>query len=167
MSVADARSDKYELRRKRLAELIAERFGGSNAKFARAIQRSDSYVSRMLSPPNNANSKLIGEDMVDVIEDALGIAGFFGTASPPLKGVAKEGRRTMNAEVVALLERAITSPTTEPTLRDQFAIAALPAVMQTAIERGARAVGGGPITEEVVAMQAYILADAMLAERAK
>ena len=54
--------------------------------------------------------------------------------------------------------------TSELTLRDQFAIAALPAVVQSSFE-GKIVAKEGSTTEAVMAEQAYHFADAMLAAR--
>ncbi|MBD8654153.1 hypothetical protein IFT68_00750 [Oxalobacteraceae sp. CFBP 13730] len=69
----------------------------------------------------------------------------------------------------AMQDWAARAPQTEPlaaelTLRDRFAIAALPAVVSSvfADEVDAR---DGPITEKTIAQQAYHFADAMLAAR--
>jgi phage repressor protein C with HTH and peptisase S24 domain len=64
--------DKYEKRRVRLAELRDQKYHGSASDLARAIGKEPSYVSRMLYPAGKAGKKRIGEDMVDVIETALG-----------------------------------------------------------------------------------------------
>jgi phage repressor protein C with HTH and peptisase S24 domain len=64
--------DKYEKRRVRLAEVRDHKFHGSASDLARAIGKEPSYVSRMLYPAGKAGKKRIGEDMVDVIETALG-----------------------------------------------------------------------------------------------
>jgi phage repressor protein C with HTH and peptisase S24 domain len=64
--------DKYEKRRTRLAEVRDRNFHGSASDLARAIGKEPSYVSRMLYPAGKAGKKRIGEDMVDVIETALG-----------------------------------------------------------------------------------------------
>lgn len=50
-------------------------------------------------------------------------------------------------------------------LRDQFALAALPAIMSAAMENRARRKGGGAITEAWIAQYSYEIADAMLAAR--
>lgn len=64
--------DKYEKRRLRLIELRDRRFAGSASDLARTIGKDASYVSRMLYPVGKAGKKRIGEDMVEVIETALG-----------------------------------------------------------------------------------------------
>lgn len=65
--------DKYERRQMRLAELMAERCGGSPTALAREIGRDSSYVSRMLYPPGKKGRKRIGEDMADAITLAFGL----------------------------------------------------------------------------------------------
>jgi phage repressor protein C with HTH and peptisase S24 domain len=64
--------DKYEKRRVRLVEVRDRNFQGSASDLARAIGKEPSYVSRMLYPAGKEGRKRIGEDMVEVIETALG-----------------------------------------------------------------------------------------------
>lgn len=69
--------DKYELRRQRLIELKAQKCGNNSAELARRIGREPSYVTRMLYAEGKPGRKRIAEDMVQIIEDAFGIPGWF------------------------------------------------------------------------------------------
>lgn len=61
--------DKYEVRRLRLLDLIDNKCGGKINALAAKIDRSDSYVSRMLYEEGKAGKKRIGEDMADLITE--------------------------------------------------------------------------------------------------
>ena len=65
--------DKYETRRLNLRALLHSHCGGRAATLADLIGRSPSYVSRMLYPEGKDGKKRIGEDMRDLIEDALSL----------------------------------------------------------------------------------------------
>jgi hypothetical protein len=65
--------DKYEVRRLNLRAVIRTHCGDRIATLADRIGRSASYVSRMLYPEGKAGKKRIGEDMRNVIEDALSL----------------------------------------------------------------------------------------------
>jgi len=69
----ECRMDKYETRRLNLRALIHSHCGGRAATLADLIERSPSYVSRMLYPEGRDGKKRIGEDMRDIIEDALSL----------------------------------------------------------------------------------------------
>lgn len=60
--------DKYEIRRKRVAELIDRDFNGVIAAFAKKIEREPSYVGRMLYEPGKKGRKNISDKLIDVIE---------------------------------------------------------------------------------------------------
>lgn len=60
--------DKFEIRRKRVAELIERDFNGVIAKFAKKIEREPSYVGRMLYEPGKKGRKNISDKLIDVIE---------------------------------------------------------------------------------------------------
>jgi hypothetical protein len=60
--------DKYEIRRRKVEELIRDRCGGVHAKFAEKIERSPSYVGRMLYPEGKPGKKNISDTLIDVIE---------------------------------------------------------------------------------------------------
>ena len=63
--------DKYEHRRLRLQKLRMEECGGVITRLAEKIDRSPSYVGRMLGEEGSAGKKRIAEDMVDVLEAAF------------------------------------------------------------------------------------------------
>ena len=60
-------------RKARLRELIQARFGGVIARFAEAIDRNESYVSRMLYPSDKSGSKPIADKIMLVMEEALNL----------------------------------------------------------------------------------------------
>ena len=60
--------DKYEIRRQKVEELIRVRCDGVYAKFADKIERSPSYVGRMLYPEGKPGKKNISDTLIDVIE---------------------------------------------------------------------------------------------------
>lgn len=61
--------DKYEIRRLRVLKLMEEDFEGVIAKFADRIERSPSYVGRMLYPAGKKAKKNISDTLIEVIED--------------------------------------------------------------------------------------------------
>ena len=64
----------YEIRRRRLAELIEIRFDSKQSAFAEKIDRSPNYVSRMLSKSKDPSKrKRIGEELARHIETACRI----------------------------------------------------------------------------------------------
>lgn len=65
--------DKYELRRKKLVDLMHERCDGKVSSLAKRLGRSDSYVARMLYPTDKAGFKRIGEEMADLIAQTFGL----------------------------------------------------------------------------------------------
>ena len=65
--------DKYENRRQNLAALMDAYCDGKVAVLAERLERSPSYVSRMLYPEDKAGKKRIGEDMAERIEFAFNI----------------------------------------------------------------------------------------------
>jgi phage repressor protein C with HTH and peptisase S24 domain len=69
----ECRMDKFEIRRLNLLALLRTHCGGKAATLADKIGRSASYVSRMLYVDGKVGKKRIGEDMRDVIEDALAL----------------------------------------------------------------------------------------------
>jgi len=75
-------------RRARLRTLINERFDGIAAHFAAAVDLAPSYVSRLLREPDRKGSANLGERMVEKIEFALGIEGYFST--PAERDVARQ-----------------------------------------------------------------------------
>lgn len=65
--------DKYEIRRRHVLELIKNQCGGVHAKFAEKIERSPSYVGRMLYPDGKKGKKNISDTLIDVIEDRFAL----------------------------------------------------------------------------------------------
>ncbi|BAP80932.1 transcriptional regulator [Pseudomonas sp. MT-1] len=63
--------DTSDLRKIRVRQLIEQRFEGIAANFADAVNRTPSYVSRMLA--SNKHSRGIGEEMARSIEQKLGL----------------------------------------------------------------------------------------------
>lgn len=61
-------------RKQRLRELIEHSCGNVIAVFAEKIARNESYVSRMLYPPEKAGAKPIADKMMLVIEEAFGLS---------------------------------------------------------------------------------------------
>jgi phage repressor protein C with HTH and peptisase S24 domain len=73
--------DKFEIRRLNLLALLHSRCNDSAAVLADKIDRSASYVSRMLYPEGKASKKRIGEDMAEIIEKAFNLVK--GSMSEP------------------------------------------------------------------------------------
>ena len=65
--------DKYEIRRQKVMELIENRCGGVHAKFAEKIDRSPSYVGRMLYEEGKKGKKNISDTLIDVIEEKFNL----------------------------------------------------------------------------------------------
>src|SRR5258708_16331300 len=65
------RMDIYDIRRKRLRQLIDEDFDGVAAQFARAVGSEPSYINRVLSD-NPTHRKNLGEDLARKYEHATG-----------------------------------------------------------------------------------------------
>lgn len=63
--------DKYEVRRLRLIELMNSDCSGKASEIAKKIDRSESYVSRMMYPEGKPGKKRIGEDMAKLITEAF------------------------------------------------------------------------------------------------
>ena len=63
--------NKYERRRLKLLQLRDRDFGRSNSALARKIGKDASYVARMLYPLGKDGRKRIGEDFVEIIENAF------------------------------------------------------------------------------------------------
>lgn len=63
--------DKYECRRLRLLELRDTRCNGVAAELAEKLDRSASYVSRMLYPEGKPGKKRIADEMNELIEKAF------------------------------------------------------------------------------------------------
>lgn len=83
--------DKFEIRRRNLRALLDSHCGGKAATLANLIDRSPSYVARMLYPEGKEGKKRIGEDMRDIIEQALFLArGTLDVEPPSTAGEAIE-----------------------------------------------------------------------------
>lgn len=65
--------EKYEARRKSLLKLMYSQCEGKVATLAKRLDRSDSYVARMLYPDDKAGRKRIGEEMAELIEKKFGL----------------------------------------------------------------------------------------------
>lgn len=65
--------DKFEIRRLNLQAVLRTHCNGKAAALADKIGRAPSYVSRMLYPEGKAGKKRIGEDMRNLIEEALAL----------------------------------------------------------------------------------------------
>jgi hypothetical protein len=103
----ECRMDKFEIRRQNLVALLHSHCGGKAATLADLIGRSPSYVSRMLYPEGKDGKKRIGEDMRDIIEDALSLKrgsldeepqGTVGSVEPTNNQPAPEPRAQKRAK---------------------------------------------------------------------
>lgn len=63
--------DKFEERRLNLLKLVTEMGHGGRQRVAHAIQKSPSYVARMLYPKDKEGKKGIGEDSVELLDKAF------------------------------------------------------------------------------------------------
>ena len=77
--------DKYEYRRQCLMSIRDIYCGGMAANLARRINREPSYVNRMLSDASKPGHKRIGDDMIDIIEMAFNLPGWFSQGGPASK----------------------------------------------------------------------------------
>jgi hypothetical protein len=93
----ECRMDKFEIRRRNLRALLDSHCGGKAATLANLIDRSPSYVARMLYPEGKEGKKRIGEDMRDIIENALALK-----------------RGTLDVEPSGSAEDAVESTTNQP-----------------------------------------------------
>lgn len=84
--------DIYEIRRKRMADLIkSPPFNGNQAAFAAKIDKQASYVSRCLLPLGKPHRKRIGEDMAREIERTLDLpALWMDTNGSAVAGAIKD-----------------------------------------------------------------------------
>ncbi|WP_374491621.1 helix-turn-helix transcriptional regulator [Brachymonas sp.] len=60
-------TDKHQARREALKRLIDDQYGGKKADFARKSGIDATYVQRLLADPTKAQSRNIGEEIVDKI----------------------------------------------------------------------------------------------------
>ena len=97
----ECRMDKFEIRRLNLLALLRTHCGGKAATLADKIGRSASYVSRMLYVDGKVGKKRIGEDMRDVIEEALALPK--GQLDNEILALSeRDGVVPSNAEAVAV-----------------------------------------------------------------
>jgi len=111
--------DKYEVRRRKLLDLI-KRDGGVVSAFAAKIDKNPSYVSRMAYPEGKAGKKRIGDDMCEHIQRCLNLNDtFFYSYEPTEVG-------TMSSNTVSTTHKdgkpAIISLQGEPTNDDEVTI---------------------------------------------
>jgi len=110
----ECRMDKYEIRRQNLRALIDSHCGGRSATLADLIARTPSYVSRMLYPEGKEGKKRIGEDMRDLIEDALSLKQGTLDEDPAAKDGGTSGPIATEADRTKALpkgEASIVAPT--------------------------------------------------------
>lgn len=100
--------DKFEVRRLNLRAVLRTHCGGKAATLADKIERSASYVSRMLYPEGKAGKKRIGEDMRDIIEDALILAR--GSLDDQASAAAENGGLVGGASGGAALRLSLVEP---------------------------------------------------------
>ena len=61
--------DVYEVRRRRLQEILAGDFKGNQAALASRLERQPDYISRILKAPDAKNHKPIGEKFAKLVEE--------------------------------------------------------------------------------------------------
>ena len=87
----------YDIRRKNLRSLLDDLFGGKQVELANALERSPSYISRILSVHSDEPSpstRNIGETLARDIEAQLGLPRYsLDDASDQLSSHIKEPRR--------------------------------------------------------------------------
>jgi phage repressor protein C with HTH and peptisase S24 domain len=110
----ECRMDKFEIRRLNLLALLRTHCGGKAATLADKIGRSASYVSRMLYVDGKVGKKRIGEDMRDVIEDALALPK--GQLDNEILAVS-ERDGVVSSEAAALAGAAQTPLSTEDAIK--------------------------------------------------
>ena len=98
--------DIQDTRQQRLAQIMAEQFGGSIARLSDRLDRDPSYFSRIFSDTGKAGKKRIGETLARDIEAKLGLPRLWldgdaqDAAAPP-----KE--ETLPPEIAARFARLI------------------------------------------------------------
>lgn len=66
--------DIFTIRRKKLRQIIQMNFEDNQSLFARAVDRSESYINRLLSDPMESNSsKNLGEQLARQFEERLNL----------------------------------------------------------------------------------------------
>lgn len=64
----------YDIRRKRLRQLIQTQFDNNQSEISRHLGRSDSYINRLLADPNKSkHAKNLGEELAREIESLCGL----------------------------------------------------------------------------------------------
>lgn len=105
--------NKYEIRRKRLQQLIDERHDRKKVRFSEAHGISPSYVSRMLYPSGKKGRKRIGEDLAAQIETKEGLpSGWLSAlsespADSPAKAFKSAMKREREQDPYALINTAL------------------------------------------------------------
>jgi len=97
----DAGMDKFEARRLACLALVQTHHQGAYVGMANRLGMSESYVSRMLAPPDKPNRKRIGEDTLDRIRSAYGLPASWPDISTDLE---IELRPDQMAVITALLK---------------------------------------------------------------
>lgn len=104
--------DKYELRRKRLLELVDQRAGGNKAAFGRMYDYDRAQISQFLSPSYNGGNSM-GEKAVTELERRLGLpTGWFDRpeddATWPFKSVTLHQVKALDEKSLAELDSALS-----------------------------------------------------------
>ena len=71
--------DRFEKRRQKLLQLIRTKFDGINANLAKQIGYDQSYINRCLYPQDKKYKKNIGDELMCLIIDELGLPEDFWT----------------------------------------------------------------------------------------
>jgi hypothetical protein len=103
--------DKYELRRKRLLELVDERADGNKAAFGRLYDYDRAQISQFLSRTYNGGNSM-GEKAVTEMERRLGLPpGWFDRpetdATWPFKSVTLEQIAALDQKSLSELDAAV------------------------------------------------------------
>ena len=93
--------DKFEARRLACLALVQTHHQGAYVGMANRLGMSESYVSRMLAPPDKPNRKRIGEDTIDRIRSAYRLPATWPDISTDLE---IELRPDQMAVITALLK---------------------------------------------------------------
>jgi hypothetical protein len=88
--------NKYETRRRNLIVLMDDHCDGRAASLATRLDRSPSYVSRMLYEDGKPGKKRIGEDMAEIIERVFGLAK--GQLDKPMTDAKAPGAAPQRSE---------------------------------------------------------------------
>lgn len=83
---------QQDARRKRLGELVAEKFGGNETELGRAMgYQNGAFVRQMLADPQHPSARKITEKTIAKIESIRGLSGWF-------TGQAQEASRPVRAD---------------------------------------------------------------------